>query len=52
MLSSYCKEIANKYNILVVGVKMLVPGLGIKGKYVLQNRNLQLGMKLKKIIKH
>ena len=53
MLSNYCKEIADKYNINVGDVKKLIPNLGNKTKYVLHYRNLQLylslGMKLTKI---
>ena len=51
MLSIYCKNIANKYDIKVVDVKKLIPNLGNKTKYVLQYRNmyLSLGMKLTKI---
>ena len=53
MLSKYCKEIADKYEIKVVDVKKLIPNLGNKTKYVLHYRNLQLylslGIKLIKI---
>ena len=53
MLSSYCKKIADKYDIKVGDVKKLIPNLGNKTKYVLHYRNLQLylslGMKLTKI---
>ena len=53
MLSKYCKEIADKYDIKVGDVKKLIPNLGNKTKYVLHYRNLQLylslGMKLTKI---
>ena len=53
MLSKYCKEIADKYDIKVGDVKKLIPNLGNKTKYVLHYRNLQLylflGMKLIKI---
>ena len=52
MLSTYCKDIANKYDIKVGDVKKLIPNLGNKTKYVLYYRNLQmylsLGMKLTK----
>ena len=55
MLSKYCKEIANKYEIKVGDVKKLIPNLGNKTKCVLHYRNLQLylslGMKLTKIHK-
>ena len=53
MLSIYCKNIADKYDIKVSDVKKLIPNLGKKTKYVLHYRNLQmylsLGMKLTKI---
>ena len=53
MLSTYCKKIADKYDIKVADVKKLVPNLGNKTKYVLYYRNLQLylslGMELTKI---
>ena len=53
MLSKYCKNIANEYDIKVGDVKKLIPNLGNKTKYVLYYRNLQmylsLGMKLTKI---
>ena len=53
MLSTYCKNIADKYDIKIGDVKKLIPNLGNKTKYVLHYRNLQLhlslGMKLTKI---
>ena len=53
MLSKYCKEIADEYDIKVVDVKKLIPNLGSKTKYVLHYKNLQLylplGIKLIKI---
>ena len=53
MLSSYCKKIADKYEIKVGDVKKLIPNLGNKTKYVIHYRNLQLylslGMRLTKI---
>ena len=53
MLSKYCKEIADKYDIKVGGVKQLIPNLGNKTKNLLHYRNLQLylslGIKLTKI---
>ena len=42
MLSKYCKEIADKYDIKVGNVKKLIPNLGNKTKYVVHYRNLQL----------
>ena len=55
MLSDYCKEIANKYNISTGLVHKLIPTLSNKEKYVLHFRNLQLylslGLKLTKIHK-
>ena len=51
MLSKYCKNIADKYEIKVGDVKKLIPNLGNKTNYVVHYRNLQLylslGMKLK-----
>ena len=53
MLSTYCKEIAEKFNMSSGLVHKLIPTLGGKEKYVLHHRNLQLyldlGMKLKKV---
>ena len=53
MLSTYCKNIADEYNIKVGDVKKIIPNLGYKTKYLLHCRNLQLylslGMKLTKI---
>ena len=53
MLSKYCKEIADKYDIKVGDVKNLIPNLANKSKYVLHYKNLQLylylGIKLTKI---
>ena len=53
MLSTYCKEIAEKFNMSSGLVQKLIPTLGYKEKYVLHYRNLQLyldlGMKLKKV---
>ena len=42
MLSKYCKEIADKYEIKVGNVKKLIPNLGSKTNYVVYYRNLQL----------
>ena len=53
MLSKYCKEIADEYDIKIGDVKKLIPNSGNKTKYVLHYRNLQLylflGVKLTKI---
>ena len=53
MLSKYCKEIADEYDIKVGDVTKLIPNLKNKTKYVLHCRNLQLylflGVKLTKI---
>ena len=53
MLSKYCKEIADKYEIKVGDVKKLIPNLGNKTNYVVHYRNFHLysslGMKLTKI---
>ena len=53
ILSKYCKEIADKYEIKVSNVKKLIPNLGSKTKYVVHYKNLQLylslGKKLTKI---
>ena len=50
MLSNYCKNIADKYEIKVGDVKKLIINLGNKTNYVVHYRNLQLylplGMKL------
>ena len=53
MLSKYCKKIADKYEIKVDDINILIPNLGNKTNYVVHYRNLQLylslGMKLTKI---
>ena len=55
MLSNYCKNIADKYDIKSGGVDKLIPNLGNKSKYVIHYRNLlfylSLGMKLTKVHK-
>ena len=52
MLSKYCKEIADKYDIKVGDVKKSIPNLGNKTKYVLHYRNIQLYLFLEmKLIK-
>ena len=42
VLSTYCKNIADEYDIQVGDVKNIIPNLGNKTKYVLHYRNLQL----------
>ena len=53
MLSPYCKEIAEKYNISIGLVSKLIPTLRDKKGYILHYRNLQLyldlGLKIKKV---
>ena len=53
MLLKHCKKIADKYEIKVGDVKILIPNLGNKTNYAVHYRNLQLylslGMKLTKI---
>ena len=53
MLSNYCKNIANKYEIKIGDVNKLIPNLGNKSEYVIHYKNLQLclslGMKLIKV---
>ena len=53
MLSNYCSNIANYYEIKIGSVNKLAPNLGNKSKYVLHYKNLQLylslGMKLIKV---
>ena len=55
MLSDYCKNIADEYEIKVGDVEKLIPNLGNKTNYVLHYGNLQLhlslGIKLTKIHK-
>ena len=50
MLSKYCEDIADWYDIKVGGVKKLIPNLGDKVRYVAHYKNLKyylsLGMKL------
>ena len=53
MLSTYCKKIAEKYNISIGPVSKLIPTLRDKKEYVLHYHNLQLyldlGLKIKKV---
>ena len=53
MLSNYCKNIADKFNIKVGNAKKLIPNLYDKIRYPIHYRNhqysLKLGMKLIKI---
>ena len=46
MLWTYCRKIADKYDIKVVNVKKLVPNLGNKTKCGLHYRNFQLYLSL------
>ena len=47
MLSKYCKQIVDRYDIKVGDVKKLIPNLGNKTKYVLYYKNVQLYLLLK-----
>ena len=53
MLSKYCIDIADKYEIKVGGVNKLISNLRDKSRYIAHYRNLHsystLGMKLSKI---
>ena len=53
MLSDYAKDIAEKFQLTIGGVRKLITSLGSRKKYVLHSRNLKLytdlGMKLTKI---
>ena len=46
MLSEYCKNIADEYEIKVGDVKKLIPNLGSKTNYVLHYSNIQLHLYL------
>ena len=46
MLSTYCKNIADEYDIKAGDVKKLIRNLGNKTKYVLHYRNIQLYLSL------
>ena len=48
MLSKYCKNIADKYEIKVDDVKKLIQNLGNKTNYVVHYRNIQLYLSLGK----
>ena len=48
ILSKYCRNTANHYDIKFGGVNKLVPKLRDKDKYVLQYRNLQLYLSIEK----
>ena len=50
MLLNYCSNIANKYDIKIGGVNVLVPNLSSKSKYDLHHKNLQLNLSLEIII--
>ena len=47
ILSKYCKEIADKYDIKVGDVKKLIPNLGNKTNYAVHYRNLQLYLSIR-----
>ena len=53
MLSDYAREIAEKYNVSVGGIRKLVTSLGPRKEYVVHVRNLKLymdlGMKLTRV---
>ena len=46
MLSEYCKNIADEYEIKIGDVKKLIPNLGSKTNYVLHYSNIQLHLYL------
>ena len=46
MLSKYCKNTTDKYEIKVGDAKKLIPNLGNKSNYVVHYRNLQLFLSL------
>ena len=53
MLSNYCKDIVDRFNIIVGSVKKLIPNLYDKVNFIVHSKNLEyylsLGMKLIKI---
>ena len=53
MLSKYCKDILDKYDFKVGGVKKLIPNLYDKIRYPIHYKDLKyylsLGMKLKRL---
>ena len=53
ILSNYCCDVSNKYDLKIGGLNKLVPNVANKNKHVLRHRNLQLylslGLKLAKI---
>ena len=52
ILSKYCSNIANNYNIKIGNFNKLVPHLGDKSKYILHYRSFQLYLSLElKLIK-
>ena len=46
MLSNYCKDIVNKFNIKAGNVKKLIPNLYNKTKYIVHYKNLEYNLKL------
>ena len=42
MLSKYCKDLTDCYNIKVGRVKTLIPNLGDKAEYVVHHENLNI----------
>ena len=46
MLSKYCKDIADCYDIKIGGVKKLIPNLGDKTEYIVHCENLKYYLSL------
>ena len=46
MLSNYCKDIVDKFNIKVGGLRKLIPNLYDKVKYIVHYKNLKYYLKL------